>query len=73
MKYISNFTLNSLYSWYFVFNIVKSKKFHARHYVKRNKNTLEQIRHFLPRYINGMQIRHYVKQINAVNSANTPL
>ena len=57
-------------------------------YVKRNKNTTEKVRHSSPRYINGMQIRHYVirptnantpqirhyvKQFKAVNSANTPL
>ena len=63
-----NSHLNSLYSWYFVFSIVKSKEFHARHYVKQNKNTVKQLRHFSPRYINGMQIRHYVKQTIVVNT-----
>ncbi len=53
----------------FVFNIVKSKKYHARHYVKRNKNTVEQIYHFSPRHINGMQIHHYVKQTNVANTS----
>ncbi len=68
-----NFIFNSLIAEYFVCNILKSKKYHIRHYVRQNDSGNQKLRHFSPRYINGIHIRHYVKPSYAVNIDNTPL